>query len=527
MGLEDNALIRKYVNVGEKRAGSASMGIFVGAFAAFGGVLYGYDTGTISGIMAMNYVKGEFPANKESFTSKESSLIVSILSAGTFFGALLAPFVSDTLGRRWSLIISTFIIFNLGVILQTASTGIPLLCAGRAIAGFGVGLISAVIPLYQSEATPKWIRGAVVSCYQWAITIGLLLAACVNQGTHNRNDSGSYRIPIAIQLLWSLILGTGMIFLPDTPRFWIHKGNESEAKKSLKILRKLPIDHPDLIEEYEDIKAAYDFECSFGKSSWMDLFTTKNKQLKRLFTGVALQAFQQLTGVNFIFYFGTSFFQSAGIENEFLISLATNIVNVGMTIPGILLIELVGRRSMLLWGAVGMSVSQFIVAIVGIATDSADANKVLIAFTCFFIAFFASTWGPIAWVVIGEIFPLRTRAKSVALSAASNWLWNWAIAYATPYMVEDGKGNGNLGTNVFFIWGGCNFLCILFTYVFIYETKGYSLEQIDELYEKVPHAWKSRGFIPSAHAFREDAPESISSMGKDMEKVTEIETTSV
>lgn len=527
MGLEDSALIRKYINVGEKKAGSTSMGIFVGVFAAFGGVLFGYDTGTISGIMAMNYVKGEFPADKTAFTSKESSLIVSILSAGTFFGALLAPFLSDTLGRRWSLIISTFIIFNLGVILQTAATGIPLLCAGRAIAGFGVGLISAVIPLYQSEATPKWIRGAVVSCYQWAITIGLLLAACVNQGTHNRMDSGSYRIPIALQLLWSLILGTGMILLPDTPRFWIHKGNETKAKDSLRRLRKLPIDHPDLVEEYEDIKAAYDFECSVGKSTWADVFTTKNKQLKRLFTGVALQAFQQLTGVNFIFYFGTSFFQSAGIDNEFLISLATNIVNVGMTVPGILLIELVGRRSMLLWGAVGMSVSQFIVAIVGVAADSDASNKVLVAFTCFFIAFFASTWGPIAWVVVGEIFPLRTRAKSVALSAASNWLWNWAIAYATPYLVESGPGNANLGTNVFFIWAGCNFLCVAFTYLFIYETKGLSLEQIDELYETVPHAWRSRTFTPSAHAFRHDTSDSISSMEKKAEQVHEVEVGSV
>ena len=366
-----------------------------------------------------------------------------------------------------------------------------------------------------------------MSCYQWAITIGLLLAACVDQGTHNRTDSGSYRIPIALQLLWSLILGTGMIFLPDTPRFWIHKGDETKAKESLKILRKLPIEHPDLVEEYEDIKAAYDFECSFSKSSWIDLFSTKNKQLKRLFTGVALQAFQQLTGVNFIFYFGTSFFQSAGIKDEFLISLATNIVNVGMTVPGILLIEFVGRRSMLLWGGVGMSVSQFIVAIVGVATDSSAANEVLIAFTCFFIAFFASTWGPIAWVVIGEIFQLRTRAKSVAVSAASNWLWNWGIAYATPYMVGTEKGNANLGTNVFFIWSGCNFLCVLFTYLFIYETKGLSLEQIDELYETVGHARKPRSSVPSTHAFRNNIPDSISSMGKNMDEVTEVEVVSV
>lgn len=174
MGLEDSALVRKYVNIGEKKAGSASMGIFVGGFAAFGGVLYGYDTGTISGIMAMDYVKGELPTNKKSFTSQESSLIVSILSAGTFFGVLLAPFVSDTLGRRWSLIISTFIIFNLGVILQTAATEIPLLYAGRAIARFGIGLISAVIP-FITNLKPLQNGLEELLCH---VTNGQLLLGC-------------------------------------------------------------------------------------------------------------------------------------------------------------------------------------------------------------------------------------------------------------------------------------------------------------------------------------------------------------
>lgn len=452
MNFRENRIIKKYIKVDEKGAGSATMGIFVGVFAAaFGGVLLGHDTGTISGIMAMDYVKKEFPANGSSFTSEESSLIVSILSAGTFFGALLAPLLSDTLGRRMSLIIATFIVFNLGVILQAIATSIPLFCAGRAIAGLGVGIVFAVVPLYQSEALPKWVRGAIVSCYQWSITIGLLLAAVVNQGTHTRNNSGSYRIPIAIQLVWSLILSTGMLFLPDTPRFWLHKEREDKAKDSLRILRKLPIDHPDPVDEYKDIKAAYDFECSFGKVIWTDVFSPKNKQLKRLFTGVMIQALQQLTGVNFVFYFGTAFFQNAGIKNEFLISLATNIVNVGLTVPGILLIEFVGRRSMLLYGALGMSLSQYIVSIVGISTDSNTSNNVLFAFVCIFIGFFASTWGPIGWVVVGEIFPLRTRAKSVSISVASNWLWNWAIAYATPYMVDSGKGNANLGTKLFFI----------------------------------------------------------------------------
>ncbi|GEQ67221.1 hypothetical protein JCM33374_g885 [Metschnikowia sp. JCM 33374] len=500
MGLEDNKLIRKYINVGEKRAGSSSMGIFVGAFAALGGVLYGYDTGTISGVMAMPWVKEHFPEDRQNFSAGESSLIVSILSAGTFFGAILAPLLNDTLGRRWCLIISSLVVFNLGAALQTASTSIPLLLAGRVIAGFGVGLISSTIPLYQSEALPKWIRGAVVSCYQWAITIGIFLAAVINQGTHKINSSASYRIPLGIQMLWGVILGVGMFFLPETPRFYISKGKQEKAARSLSRLRKLPEDHPDLLEELKDIKAAHEYETINGKSSWMQVFSTKNSQLKKLLTGVGLQAFQQLTGVNFIFYFGTTFFSSVGLDG-FTTSLATNVVNVGSTIPGILGVEIFGRRKILLTGAVGMCVSQLIVAVVGVATDSKAANQVLIAFCCIFIAFFAATWGPTAWVVCGEIYPLRTRAKSIAMCTASNWLLNWAIAYATPYMVDADKGN--LGTNVFFIWGGCNFFCLIFAYFMIYETKGLSLEQVDELYERVPSARKSPGFIPSEHAFRE------------------------
>ena len=121
-----------------------------------------------------------------------------------------------------------------------------MLVAGRVVSGISVGMASTTIPLYQSETAPKWIRGALVSCYQFAITIGLLLAACVIKGTSNRNNTGCYRIPIAIQFLWSLILGIGMFMLPDSPRFWITKKREDKAKASLSYLRKLPIDHPDI-----------------------------------------------------------------------------------------------------------------------------------------------------------------------------------------------------------------------------------------------------------------------------------------
>lgn len=497
-----NRIVRMFFNPDEKTEGSTVMATFVGMFAAFAGVLYGYDTGTISGVLAMDYVLKTFPEDEPGvFSSSEHSLIVSILSAGTFFGSLIAPYFADSIGRRWTIILSATIVFNLGVALQVAATSIPLLVAGRAIGGLGVGLISSCIPLYQSETSPKWIRGAVVSCYQWAITIGLLLAAVVNQATHNRDDSSSYRIPLGIQLLWSVILSVGMLFLPETPRFFVKKGDTERAMKSLSILRKLPADHPALVDELGEIVANYEFEKSAGSGSWADCFKTKNSQVKRVFTGVVLQAFQQLTGVNFIFYYGTTFFAASGIKNAFVTSLATNIVNVGSTIPGIILVELIGRRNLLLGGAAGMCISELLIAIVGAATDSDAANKCMVGFTCIFIAFFAATWGPVAWVIVGETMPLAIRSNGVALSTASNWLWNFAIAYATPYLVDEAPGSAGLGSNVFFIWGGCNFLCFFFAYFFVYETKNLTLEQVDELYDQRKYAWKSPGFIPTEHAF--------------------------
>ncbi|RLV95924.1 High-affinity glucose transporter SNF3 [Spathaspora sp. JA1] len=523
MGIEDSAFLQRYVNFGEKKAGSTTRSVLVGLFAAFGGFLFGYDTGTISGILAMDFVKHQFPANRLSaepfFTASESSLIVSILSAGTFIGALTAPLLSDRIGRKWTLILSSLVVFNFGVLLQTIATAIPLLVTGRLFAGLGVGLISAVVPLYIAETTPKWIRGAIISCYQLAITCGLLIAACVNKGTSERQDTGSYRIPIALQFAWALILGGGMLCLPETPRYFISRSNEDKAKDALGRLRKLPIDHPDLLEEYEEIKANFEFEMQFGKASWALVFKNVNRQHKRLFVGVAIQAFQQLTGINFIFYFGTQFFQSSGIENPFLIQLATNIVNVGMTFPGIALIDILGRRNMLLGGSVVMAVSQIIVAVVGVASNSQAANQCLVAFSCIFIAGFASTWGPLCWAVVAENFAINVRQKSVALSVASNWIWNFAIGYATPYMVDSGPGNANLGSKVFFIWGGFNVIGFLFVFFFVYETKGLTLEEVEEMYMKVDKAWKSTSFVPSG---LHEAGSSI-----DKEGVEEIEKISV
>lgn len=234
--------------------------------------------------------------------ASQTSEIVSILSAGTFFGALLSAPVADIIGRRWAMIFHC-VVFTVGVVLQTIATAIPLFVAGRFFAGLGVGLLSANIPLYQSETAPKWIRGAIVGCYQWAITIGLFIAAIVLNATKNRNDTGSYRIPVAVQFAWAIVMVAGMLVLPETPRYLIKRDRHADAAKSLSRLRRLPVDHPALVEELAEIQANHQYEMTLGSASYATVF--KSPIRKRLFTGIALQALQQLTGVNFIFYYGT------------------------------------------------------------------------------------------------------------------------------------------------------------------------------------------------------------------------------
>lgn len=416
------------------------------AFAAFGGVFFGYDSGYINGVLAMDWFIHLFtglpiPAADapksvtDAFVIPNShkSLIVSILSAGTFFGALVAGDLADWFGRKTTVICGC-IIYAIGVILQTASTSLGLLVAGRLIAGFGVGFVSAIIILYMSEIAPKKIRGTIVSGYQFCVTIGLLLASCVDYGTENHLDTGSYRIPMAIQFAWALILGIGLLFLPESPRYYVKNGDLQKAIRVLERLRSAETGSEVVQAELTEIVANHEYEMSVIPqggyfSSWANCFkgSLRNpaSNLRRTILGTSLQMMQQWTGINFIFYFGSTFFDQLGtIKNPFLISLVTTLVNVGSTPLSFIIIERWGRRSILIWGALGMVICEFIVAIIGVTDSSKPATAAMIAFICIYIFFFATTWGPGAWVLIGEVFPLPIRSRGVALSTASNWLWN-------------------------------------------------------------------------------------------------------
>ncbi|KAI1520198.1 monosaccharide transporter [Pyrenophora tritici-repentis] len=473
-------------------------GYLLCVFAAFGGILFGYDSGYINGVLGMNFFKQRFgsPSNDKDaysglmYRTWEKSLIVSILSAGTFFGALIAGSVADWIGRR-STIIAGCGIFSLGVALQVASTSVGVLVPGRLIAGFGIGFVSAVIILYMSEIAPKRFRGAIVSGYQFCITIGLLLAAVVDNRTQHRMDSGSYRIPMSLQWLFALVLGVGLFLLPESPRWYIKKGRNTDAARALATLRGQSPNSDYVNDELKELVANHEYEMRTMRAGWGDCFTggwKPSSNLRRVVLGMALQMMQQWTGVNFIFYYGSTFFKTVGIQNAFLVSMITTAVNFG-------------RRPLLIFGAIGMLICEFIIAIVGtVAEGSKAAGIVLIVFTCIYIFFFASTWGPGAWVLIGEIFPLPIRAKGVALSTASNWFWNFVISFITPYMVD--QEYGNLKARVFFVWGATCTLCVVFAYFLVPETKGLSLEQVDHMLEEttprnsakwVPHSRRRDG----------------------------------
>ena len=289
------------------------------AFAAFGGIFFGYDSGYINGVLGMNYLiehytqkdpnnpaykKGGSDPNGFALPSWQKSLIVSILSAGTFFGALIGGDVADFVGRRTTIIIGC-IIFNIGVILQVASTGYRLLVGGRIVAGIGIGFVSAIIILYMSEIAPKKVRGAIVSGYQFCITIGLLLASCVDYGTQNYKTTASYRIPIGLQMLWAIILGVGLFFLPESPRYFVKRGRIDRAADVLGRLRGQPRDSEYVQTELAEIVANHEYEMQVipqGSyfSSWANCFKgslwDQKSNLRRTILGTSLQMMQQWTG---------------------------------------------------------------------------------------------------------------------------------------------------------------------------------------------------------------------------------------
>jgi SP family sugar:H+ symporter-like MFS transporter len=464
----------------------------MGVFVSMGGFIFGYDTGQISGFLGMAEFQRRFGQKSSNlvtnpsgyyFSNVRSGLIVALLSIGTLMGALIAGPVADKIGRKWS-IFFWCLILHVGLIVQMTSGNHKWyqIVVGRWIAGLGVGALSLLVPMYQSESAPKQIRGALISTYQLFITLGIFIANCINFGTEKKTNTSSWRIPMGISFVWVAILGFGIIFFPESPRYDYRHGKVEAAKRTMTRLYGVSDNHRVVAEELEEIKEKYEEELLHANQKWWEMFTGPRMPY-RLVLGITLQALQQLTGANYFFYYGTVIFKSTGINNSYVTQMILGGVNFGSTFLGLYVVEHFGRRKSLIFGAFWMFVCFMIFASVGhfaldrtTPTNTPHAGKAMIVFACFFILGFATTWGPIVWTICAELYPSRYRSTALGMSTASNWFWNFLLAFFTPFIV------GDIDFRYGYIFAGCLFLATATVYFFVIEGQGRTLEEIDTMY---------------------------------------------
>ncbi|KAH7409253.1 sugar transporter family protein [Cadophora sp. MPI-SDFR-AT-0126] len=474
----------------------------MGVFVSMGGFIFGYDTGQISGFLGMRDFQEQFGQRNNDgsgyhFSNVRSGLIVGLLSIGTLMGALIGGPIADRIGRKWS-IFAWCLVLHVGLIVQMTAPHPKWyqIVVGRWIAGLGVGALSLLVPMYQGESAPRQIRGALISTYQLFITLGIFVANCINFGTEDRDNTGSWRIPMGISFLWVLILGFGIIFFPESPRYDYRNGKIDQAKRTMTKLYGVSDNHRIVAEELAEIKAKHDEEMLHAATTrYFDMFTGP-RMAYRIALGVALQMLQQLTGANYFFYYGTVIFKSTGINNSFVTQIILGGVNFGSTFLGLYIVEHYGRRKSLIYGAAWMFVCFMVFASVGHFSLDLDtpentphAGKALIVFACLFILGFATTWGPIVWTIIAELYPSRYRSNAMALATASNWFWNFLLAFFTPFIV------GDIDFRYGYIFASCLFLAAGTVYFFVMEGQGRTLEEVDTMYITHVVPWKSSEWI--------------------------------
>jgi SP family sugar:H+ symporter-like MFS transporter len=431
-------------------------------FGALGGLLFGYDTGVISG--ALLFIPNDFK-----LSPFLQGAIVAGLLLGAMIGAACAGRLSDRLGRR-RLILAAAVVFTVGSLLAALAPTVAVLVAARVIIGLAVGSAALVVPLYLSEIAPTEIRGAIASLNQLMIVSGILAAFVVNAILAS---SGNWRLMLGLAAVPSLILLVGMLFMPETPRYLVHSGEEETARE---VLEDLPGDERPQ-ERIEEIREVEQHEAGTGlRALWQAKWVRP-----ALLVATGLAVFQQLVGINTIIYYAPTTLTNVGFAKTSAIyaNLIIGVINVGMTVIAIRIIDRVGRKPMLFAGVAGMVLSLLVlgVSLSALPTPHHPGDPAaIITLVCLatFIASFAATWGPVVWVMIPEVLPLSVRGTAMGVAVFGNWAANFAVSQTFPPLLK-GLGPGP----VFLGYAGLGVLAGLFVMLFVTETKGRSLEEIE------------------------------------------------
>jgi MFS transporter, SP family, sugar:H+ symporter len=447
-------------NAASAAEGRGSTSKLVYFFGALGGMLFGYDTGVISG--AILFISPDL-----GLTPFLEGLVVASLLLGAAIGAACAGPLSDRLGRR-NLILIAAVTFSVGAIGAGLAPGVGTLVLFRIVLGLAVGAAALIVPLYLSEIAPTEIRGAISSLNQLMITVGILLAFIVNALLAN---SEAWRWMLGLAVIPSLILLVGMYFMPETPRWLVSRGRENEARDVLMRSRSEE-EAENEIREIKEVEREEEGGLQELLAPWVR---------PALIVAIGLAVFQQIIGINTIIYYAPTTLKNVGYGDAAAIyaNLIIGTINVLMTLVAIRFIDRVGRKPLLLGGLVGMIVS---LTVLGLSTlllsepSSPTDTVAIITLLCLagFIISFAATWGPTVWVVLPEILPLRIRGTAMGVAIFLHWIANFIVSQTFPSLLAAlGPGIPFLGYAVIGV------LAFAFVRAFVTETKGRSLEQIE------------------------------------------------
>ncbi len=440
--------------------------ILTAAIAGLGGLLFGYDTGIIAS--ALLFIKKDFALD-----SFEQGLVVAAVPIGAIAGAAISGPAADKYGRRRMILLAATV-FIIGALGSAASQGLEALVIARLVIGVAIGLASAAAPVYISEVAPPESRGQLVSFFQLAVTIGILVAYLVGLAL---DHSGDWRWMLGLGAVPALGLGFGMLRMPQSPRWLVMSGDDLAARATLARIR---VNDPDTIDmELREIHESVDSEDI--KVSWSELLEPAVKAA--LFVGVGLAILQQVTGINTVIYYAPTIVQNAGIDSSsaaILASVGVGIVNVGMTVLALRLLDRSGRRTLLIYGVSGMSLALFALAAAFMGGGGSTLSSVVaIGSLMLYVAAFAISLGPIFWLLNAEIYPLNVRSKAAGIGTMANWTFNFIVSLTFLLLID---ALGSSGT--FVLYGFIGLVTVWFCWKYVPETKGKPLEEIQEIFKE-------------------------------------------
>ncbi|CAH0051638.1 unnamed protein product [Clonostachys solani] len=456
------------------------------SFSAIGGLLFGYDQGVISVTLVMDHFLQRFPEVSDDYPGGglKKGIMTAMIPLGAFVGAANGGWVADVYSRKYSIMIAV-VVFLVGSALQTAAVDYVMLTVARLIGGLGVGMLSMVVPIYISEISPPEIRGSLLVFEELSIVLGIVVAFWITYATRYIDSNWSWQLPFLLQMVPGVFLGLGAILLPFSPRWLASKGRDDEALSMLVKLRQRESDDFRVRREWLEIISESKFQRQVLAErhpklvlpgllntvrleivSWADCF--RRGCLKRTHVAVVVMFFQQFVGINALIYYSPTLFGTMGLnlDMQLIMSGVLNVTQLIGVLSSLYTMDRFGRRPLLLAGSACMFIAHLVIAVmVGKSNQSWPSHEteawVSVAFLLFYMLAFGASWGPVPWALPSEVFPSSMRAKGGLI---------------TPPLVH----NTGYGAYVFFA-----VFCILssvWTFFCVPETKGKSLEEMDEVF---------------------------------------------